>query len=135
MTGPQRNLPPVTVETRAFWDACREGRLLLQQCSDCGHRQFYPRLVCSQCLGRKLDWIEASGRGRVETYTVMRQAISPAYRDDLPYVVAIIRLAEGPTMLSNVIDCEPEQVRIGMAVQLRCVALTDEITLPKFRPA
>ncbi|RMF97014.1 MAG: Zn-ribbon domain-containing OB-fold protein [Gammaproteobacteria bacterium] len=135
MSEAQRNLPPVTVETRPFWEACRDGRLLLQQCRGCGHRQFYPRLVCSQCLGRELDWIEACGRGQVESFTIMRQAISPAYRNDLPYVVAIIRLAEGPTMLSNVIDCDPEALQIGMDVELRWATVTDEITLPKFGPA
>jgi uncharacterized OB-fold protein len=130
-----RNLPRPTPETAPFWDGCRAGRLLIQRCAACGNRQFYPRLVCTRCAARRLEWLAASGRATVESFTVVRQAISPAYAGDVPYVVAIVRLAEGPTMMSNIVQCEPEQVAIGMAVTVVFEPLDADITLPKFRPA
>ena len=131
---PTKNLPRPTPDTQPFWDACRKHRLLIQHCKSCGHHQFYPRLVCSECLGLELEWVEASGRGVVRSFTILRQAISPAYADDVPYVVALIRLEEGPTMMSNVVDCDAESVHIGMAVEVLFSAYTDEITVPQFRP-
>jgi uncharacterized OB-fold protein len=130
----RRNIPRPTADTAPFWDGCREKRLLIQQCTACGHRQFYPRLICSRCHGRP-EWIEASGRATIETFTIVRQAISPAYAGDVPYVVAIVRLAEGPTMMTNVVECDPAQLAIGMAVTVVFEPLNAEITLPKFRPA
>ncbi len=135
MSDAARNVPEITPDTAAFWEGCREGRLLIQCCGACGHRQFYPRLVCSACGQLAPAWVEASGKGTVESFTVMRQAISPAYAADVPYVLAIIRLAEGPTMMSNVIGCDPDEVSIGMPVRVAFEPLTPEIALPKFRPA
>jgi len=135
MSAGERNVPAITPDTAPFWEGCREGRLLIQRCGECGHRQFYPRLVCSACGRPGPAWAEAAGNGTVESFTVMRQAISPAYAPDVPYVLAIIRLAEGPTMMSNVIGCDPDQVRIGMSVRVSFEPLTAEIVLPKFRPA
>jgi uncharacterized OB-fold protein len=129
-----RNIPRPTPETTPFWNGCREKRLLIQRCTACGHRQFYPRLICSRCQGSP-EWIEASGRATIETFTVVRQAISPAYAGDVPYVVAIVRLAEGPTMMTNVVGCDPAQLALGMAVTVVFEPLNAEITLPKFRPA
>ena len=135
MTGNARHVPRPTPETAPFWNGCREGRLLIQQCADCGHRQFYPRLVCSRCQSRQLEWIDCSGRATIESFTIVRQAISPAYAGDVPYVVAIVRLAEGPTMMSNIVQCDPERLAIDMPVTVVFDALTADINLPKFRPA
>lgn len=134
MTEIARNIPRPTAETAPFWDGCREGRLLIQQCTGCGHRQFYPRLICSQCQGCPV-WIEASGKATVESFTIVRQAVSPAYAADVPYVVAILRLAEGPAMMSNVVQCDPGLLMIGMPVTVVFEPMSAEITLPKFRPA
>jgi len=126
-------IPRPTAETRPYWDGCRDGRLLLQRCDGCGAYQFYPRLMCCHCNGDTLSWTRASGRGTVRSYTIVRRPVSRAYATETPYVVALIELAEGPTMMSNVVDCEPSDVTVGAAVDVLFEKWTDEISIPKFR--
>ena len=115
----------------AFYTGCRQGRLLLQRCGDCGRAQFYPRILCSNCGSRDLAWQAASGRGRIASFTVVRQSVSPAYEP--PYVVALIDLAEGPRMMSHIVGCEPEQVRIGQLVCVTFEAWSETLTMPVFQ--
>jgi len=134
MTVPSgKNLPHPTVETAAYWEGCRQGKLLIQQCGSCGHYQFYPRIVCTDCMSAQVEWFQASGRGTVISFTIVRHAVSEAYAADVPYVIALIRLDEGPTMMSNVIDGDPERVRIGMPVEVIFESWSADITVPKFR--
>ena len=112
-------------------DGCRLGELRLQHCSSCGGFQFYPRILCAACLGRTLDWVPASGRGRVRSFTVVRRAISPAY--EAPYVVALIALEEGPTLMSHVVDCAPEEVSVGARVSAGFQAWSETVSLPVFK--
>ena len=132
---PLRNLPRITPESAPYWEGCREGKFLLQKCSACGTYQFYPRALCSACGSSEIAWAEASGQGEVVSFTVMQQAISPGYKDDVPYVVAIIRLAEGPTMMSNVVGCDPDAAAIGMPVTVGFKKYSDAVTVPVFSPA
>ncbi len=135
MTGPSgRNLPHPTPETAAYWEGCRQGKLLIQRCGSCGHYQFYPRILCTDCMSPQVEWIQASGRGKVVSFTIVRHAISEAYAADVPYVIALIQLDEGPTMMSNVIQSDPERMMIGMPVEVVFEAWSEEITVPKFRP-
>lgn len=127
-------LPHPTPETEFWWENCRENRLLLQHCSACGNFQFYPRLACCGCQSAELEWVEANGAGTVETFTICRVPVAEAYADDLPYVVAIVRLAEGPAMMSNIIGCDAEAVTTGMPVEVVFEVRNEEITLPQFRP-
>ncbi len=129
-----RNLPRATPETAPYWEGCRAQKLLIQRCSSCGHYQFYPRIICTACASRKVEWVAASGQGKVLSFTIIRQAISEAYAADVPYVIALIQLDEGPTMMSNVIEFDPERVMMGMPVEVVFEAWNDEITVPKFRP-
>ncbi|MFC3040435.1 Zn-ribbon domain-containing OB-fold protein [Virgibacillus xinjiangensis] len=129
-----KNFPQPTVETEVYWQGCRHHELLIQQCRECGHHQFYPRIMCTECMSRDVEWVKASGMGKVKTYTIMHQAISAAYAKDIPYVVAIIELDEGPTMMSNVIGCRPDDVKVGQEVKVAFEDWSDEITIPKFRP-
>jgi uncharacterized OB-fold protein len=129
-----RHLPRPTPETATFWDGCRERALMIQRCSACGHHQFYPRIICTECMSDQLEWVQAAGRGTVTSFSVARRPVSEAYAPDVPYVIALIKLDEGPTMMSNVIDCDPERVRIGMPVEVIFEDWTEEITMPKFRP-
>ncbi len=129
-----RNMPVPNPETKAFWDACREQRLLIQSCSDCGHRQFYPRLICSECSSRDVDWVEACGSATIKSFTIMRMAISPAYESDIPYVIALVSLDEGPTMMTNVVNCDLEALAIGMDLQVQFRRYSDEISVPVFAP-
>ncbi len=132
MAGETKLLPQATPLSAPYWQACREGRLVVQRCSACGHRQFYPRVMCTHCTSDRVAWEEASGRGRVKSFTVIRRAVTAAYEPDVPYVVALIELAEGPTLMSNIVGCAPEAVRIGAAVRVRFDAWTPELTVPVF---
>ena len=127
-------LPHPTPETAPFWQGCHDHKLLLQYCTACGKHQFYPRLICANCMSEQLEWREASGRGTVATYTIVTRAVSPAYAADVPYVIALIELEEGPRMMSNVIGCDVESVKSGIAVEVVFEDWTTEITVPKFRP-
>ena len=129
-----KHFPRPTPVSRPYWEGCREGRLLLQQCGSCGKHQFYPRIMCSHCNGDTLAWVPASGQGTVSSYTVVRRPVSPGYAADTPYVIALIALAEGPTMMSNIIGCAPEAVTVGMPVEVSFEAWSEEISVPKFRP-
>jgi uncharacterized protein len=101
-----------------FFDAAREGKFLIQRCGACKEYQFYPRQVCVHCGSADVEWAEASGRGTVHTFTVIHQQGMPGWRDETPYVAAIIDLAEGPRMTSTVVECAPEDVKIGMDVEV-----------------
>jgi len=131
---PAKLMPVPTPETEAFWQACGEGRLLVQRCNACGHHQFYPRLLCTACSSTDVGWQQASGTGRVRSYTIIRRPVTEAYAADVPYVVALIELAEGPTMMSNVVDCDVDHVRIGMPVGVRFEQRTEAVAVPVFAP-
>lgn len=127
-------LPRPTPESAPFWQGCRDGKLLLQYCGSCGTYQFYPRMICANCMSEQIEWREASGQGTVETYTIVTRAVSEAYAADAPYVIALITLAEGPRMMSNVMGCDVGSVRCGMQVEVVFEPWSADITMPKFRP-
>jgi uncharacterized OB-fold protein len=126
-------LPSPQPGTKPFWDGCKRHQLLLQKCSQCGTHQFYPRVICSSCSADSPEWVEASGTGTVLSWTIVRHPVSEAYADDVPYVIALIKLQEGPTMMSSIIDCNPESVQSGMRVEVSFQDWTDEISMPMFR--
>lgn len=130
----KKPLPTITGETSPFWEGCRRGELLIQLCSDCDQYQWYPRGICSSCFAGKVNWVEASGKGTVWTFTVTRQNRSPGFAEDCPYILALVELEEGVKMFSNLINCDPSQVEIGMPVQVTFVEATNQITVPFFRP-
>jgi uncharacterized OB-fold protein len=117
-----------------FWAAAATGRLLFQRCPTCGHAQFYPRPMCTRCAS-PVEWEESSGDGSVHTFTVVRQNLAPPFAELGPYVVAMVELAEGPRMLTNVTHVDPGDVRIGLAVRAYAVRLDDDVAIPFFRPA
>jgi uncharacterized OB-fold protein len=125
-------LPVPTPISKPYWDACKEKQLLLQQCLSCEHVQFYPRSFCTECTGRDLSWVQATGQGVVKSYTIVRHPVSRAYAAETPYVIALIHLDEGPVMMSQVNGCEPEDVSIGMRVKLVFESWSEEFTLPLF---
>ncbi|MEH7177981.1 Zn-ribbon domain-containing OB-fold protein [Neobacillus vireti] len=129
-----KNFPNINVETEPYWQGCRNHELLIQQCSDCGRHQFYPRIICTDCSSKNVKWVRASGKGKVLSYTIVHRAISKAYKSEVPYVIALIDLDEGPTMMSNVIQCDPQNVKVGMEVEVVFEDWSEEITIPKFRP-
>lgn len=132
MTGPE--LPPSDAVTAPWWDGTRQGRLLLQRCGSCGAAQFYPRSLCSSCgEAGTLSWIDASGAGVVDTWTVVYRA--PAAGLDVPYVLARVRLAEGPVLLTHVTGVPLDEPLGGLAVRLAWRPLSDGRQLPVFAPA
>lgn len=131
---PVKHFPIPTPETAPYWEACRKHQLLIQRCTDCGEYQFYPKSICSHCLSSKIEWVRANGRGQVVSYTVINRPVSQAYADENSSVLALIRLAEGPQMMSNLVQCEPGQLGIGLVVEVIFEDWSDEISIPKFRP-
>ena len=127
--------PAYDWETRAFWEGCGRHELVLQRCASCRAVQHRPRALCVSCLSDSIEHFAASGKGTVHTFTVTHQNQAPAFRQALPYVLAWVELEEGPRLLSNVVGCEPDQVRIGMPVQVEFVDTDDGLAVPRFRPA
>ena len=111
-------VPRANADTRPFWEACNEGRLLYQRCGGCGAAQFYPRSLCARCGASELSWAEAEPRGTVHSFTVVHRAPSAAFKEDVPYVLALVDLADGFRMMMNVVGCDPDAVRIGMPVRI-----------------
>ena len=135
-TKPYRKpLPRVDEESRGWWEALARHELWFQRCRDCGTARLYPRALCTSCLSSATEWVRATGRGTVYTFTVTHQNQAPGFREELPYVLAIVQLDEGPKLMTNVVGCAPDAVRIGMPVEVVFEDVTPEITLPKFRPA
>jgi uncharacterized OB-fold protein len=133
ITGVPRPVPDA--KTAFYWEGAREGRLLVQRCATCGHWQHPPDAGCPHCLGDELVDTEVSGRGRVYSFTVVRQAFDPAFADQLPFVVALVELEEAPSVriLTNLVDTDPADVRVGMPVE---ITFEDHggWALPQFRP-
>ncbi len=132
-TGP---IPKPTPETRKYWQAARQHTLLIQRCNACGEHYFYPRPMCPRCLSRQVEWVEASGRGRLHTFVINHRP-PRSFPQKGPLVIGIVELEEGPKMLSNIIDVEPDpaKIRCDMPVEVVFEDITEEIALPKFRPA
>ena len=135
-TPARRMEPPLTPLTEPFWDATRRREFLLQWCRRCENPIYYPREVCPRCLEAQLEWRPASGRGTVHAVSVQHRPAMPlpAFTDG-PYVVALIELAEGVCVMSNVTGGPPDEVTVGMAVTLTWEALSDGRNLPQFQPA
>jgi uncharacterized OB-fold protein len=127
----KKPLPRLDTLNKPFWAAAREGKLVLQHCPSCGDTRFPPGPVCPKCLAGEQDWVEASGRGVLESWVDMHRAYWDGFRDDLPYRVCLVRLAEGPVVVSNLVD-KTDNLRMGAAVRVAFDAVTDEVTLPKF---
>ena len=128
-------LPTPGVITGPFWDGLREHRLLVQRCLTGGHLVHYPREFCPVCYSPDLEWEEMSGRGRVHAFTVVHRAVHPAFQQEkAPYVFALIRLDEGPILTSNVEGVALDEMRIEMPVEVYFDDVTEQVTIPKFRP-
>lgn len=133
----RKPLPTPTYNSKPFWDAAKQHKLVYQRCAKCGTRVFYPRDVCPgpECFGiGTLEWVEASGKGWVYSFTISMQPQHPAFNDDVPYVLAIIELDEGVRMNSNIINVNPSDVKVGQRVEVVWDDVTEEFTLPKFQP-
>ena len=135
MTAMRFDLPQPDLETQPFWDAAREGRLLIKHCNACGEYHFYPRPFCPKCWSDDVEWFEASGKATLYTWSVVHRNDLPPFGERVPYVAAVVDLAEGPRMMTNVVDCEFDALEIGMALDAVFHPTSDEVTIVQFRPA
>ena len=120
--------PPSNPEIQPFFDAAATGKLVVKRCAACGQFHHYPRAICPFCGSDRTEWAEASGRGTVYSFSVLRRA-SP------PYAIAYVTLAEGPTMLTNIVDCDLDAIRVGQAVRVVFTPTEGGPPVPMFTPA
>ena len=127
--------PMTGKEALPFWQAAVEHRLVAQECGDCAHLHLPPAPICPNCRSDATGWKELSGRGEVYTYTTIHRTVAPG--QDLPFVVAVIALegAPGVRLISNIVDTPPEEIEIGMPVEVVWEDMGPELTLPRFRAA
>ena len=131
----KKPLPHPTAVTRPFWEAAKRHELQIQQCSSCRAYVFYPREVCSECLSPEMSWVKVSGKGTLYSYTIAQAPTHASFTEDVPYVIAIVELAEGPHITTNIVGCKIEDLKVNMPVVASFADVTSDITLVKFRPA
>jgi len=127
---PEREIaaPPVNPENERYFGAAKEGRLLVGKCSDCGEYHFYPRLLCPHCFSDKTEWLPAKGTGTIYSHSTMRRG-APA-----PYTIAYVTLDEGVSMMTNIVDCNPDKLKIGDKVKVVFKSAQDGTPVPMFTP-
>jgi uncharacterized OB-fold protein len=130
----ERLIPIPDSDSAVYWEAAHRHEFLLQRCGSCEKFRFYPRSHCPYCFSGSFEWRQPLGRGTVYSYTIIHKTPAPGFRDKVPYVLALIDLAEGVRMMTNIIECEPETVEIGMSVEIAFEDINDAISLPQFRP-
>lgn len=128
-------VPTPTPDTQPYWQGLKEGRLCLQRCADCGKVRHYPHPVCDACWSMNTDWVDAGGRGTVHSWTITHYAFHPGFKNDLPYILLTVDLPEGVRMNAQARGIDPADLRIGLPVQVGFEKVTDELSLPVFRPA
>ncbi len=119
--------PETNPETKPFWDGCAQGKLVLPKCADTGKFIWYPRTISPFTMG-KVEWVEASGKGKVYSFSVMKRA-------EVPYCIAYVTLDEGTTMMTNIVDCDLDSIRIGQPVKVKFVPSEGGPPMPMFTPA
>lgn len=131
----RKPLPVATEWSRPFWEGARQHKLLLKKCAKCGHLDHPPYLFCTNCMAEEHEWIEASGKGTLYSYAINTFGVPFPFWDDMPYVLAIIDLDEGPRVISNIVECDLEQLENQMRLEVVFDDVSPEVTLPKWRPA
>ena len=128
-------IPEPTTLTQPFWDGVKQHKLLVQKCASCDKLRHTPKPLCPDCLSQEFTWAPLSGQGQVYSYTVMHRSPAPSFDGELPYVVALVELNEGVRMISNMVGCTPQEVRVGMPVKVVYEDVTDQTSIFKFAPA
>lgn len=127
-------LPIITGDNCEYWKYCKKHELRMQRCRDCGYIRFPPSIVCPKCHSMEAEWTRLTGRGKIYSFVVYRVPYHPSYANDIPYDVAFIQLDEGPRMESNVTGVKVEDIKVDMPVEVYFDDVTEEVSLPKFRP-
>ncbi|MBM3672161.1 MAG: Zn-ribbon domain-containing OB-fold protein [Actinobacteria bacterium] len=133
--GVRFDVPSPDNDTREYWAGAHDRRLLIQRCTACGKAFFYPRPFCPKCWSEDVATEEASGEATLYTWSVVHVNDLPPFHERVPYVAAIVDLVEGPRMMTNVVDCDFDALRVGMALRVAYRELTDDVTVPVFAPA
>ena len=136
-TGYNKPIPVPQVESDFYWEKCKEHELWLRYDNDAQQAYFYPRDISPITFSRNTTWIQASGKATLYTYAIVHRAPHPGFVADVPFVTAMVELEEGPIMPTNIVmdDPTPEKLQIGMALKVVFEDITDDISLPKFKPA
>jgi len=124
-------------QTREYWEGCKRRELRIQRCADCGHFRFPPLSGCRDCASTRAEWVPVSGRGRVFSFTIVVHPAIPQVSEDVPYNVVVVELddAPGARLISNVLDVAPEDIHVGMELELVWDEPEPDVVLPRFRPA
>jgi uncharacterized protein len=130
----KKQLPLIDSAMRPFWDGARHRALMVYRCLTCG-TYYWPAVDCAACDNPKMEWLRVSGRGYVNTYVVYYQLYHPGWKEEIPYNVSWIKLDEGAILLTNIVGCRNVDIYLGMPVEAVFEDITEEVTLPKFRPA
>lgn len=134
MAAPRFDLPTPDLETQPFWDGARADKLLIRRCLDCDKTHFYPRPFCPMCWSTNVEWMEASGRATLYTWSVVHRNDLPPFGDRVPYVAAVVELEEGPRMITNVVESGFDSLEVGMALRVAYQPISDDVTIPVFAP-
>ncbi len=129
------DLPSPDLETQPFWDAAKDGRFLVRRCGACGAFHFYPRPFCPKCWSNDVEWVEASGKATLYTYSVIPTNDLPPFNERVPYVAAVVTLEEGPRVMTNIVECAFEDLRVDLPLVVAYQAISDDFTIPVFKPA
>lgn len=132
MVGYSKPLPELEGLTGDFYGFCKKGELRFQRCSACSAWRHVPRELCAACGSWEWEWVRSSGRGEVFSFTIVGRALHPAFDDSAPYAPTVVELEEGVRLLSEVKEVPPDELEIGMPVEVVFDAVTDEVTLPRF---
>lgn len=133
-TGPRFDLPTIEDESRAFWDGLKRGVLSIGHCKACDRHHYYPRPFCPHCWSEDVELVQASGKGKLYTWSVIYMNDLPPFKDTLPYVAAIVDLEEGVRVSTNIVGCDPQSLSVAMDVVAEFVEMTPDITKAVFRP-
>ncbi|MGZ0190664.1 MAG: Zn-ribbon domain-containing OB-fold protein [Alphaproteobacteria bacterium] len=131
----EKPVPSIDPDSAPYWDGAKAGKLMIQRCKKTGQAFLYSRQLVPGVVDSEVEWIEASGKGEIYSFTVARRPAGAAFQGDCPYVIASVTLAEGARIMSNVITDDVDAVKIGMPVEVFFDSVSDELTIPKFKPA
>ncbi|ACL05921.1 Zn-ribbon domain-containing OB-fold protein [Desulfatibacillum aliphaticivorans] len=126
--------PTPDADSKPFWEGCRNHELLFQKCAACGEIRWPPGILCPHCHSREVEMVRSGGKGTIYSYVIYHQPFHPEFADKVPYVVAIVELEEGPMLITNIVECPHESLACDMPVRVHWDDVSEECTLPKFRP-
>ena len=131
----EKPLPARTPVSQEYWQALKRHELTIQKCRKCGKNIFYPREFCPDCLSEDLEWFKVSGKRKLHSYTVIHSTAYSEFRNELPIILGFVELEEGVHMVSNIVECKLQNLKVDMDVEVVFDDITKEFTLPRFRPS